>query len=305
MPSLPAMYRVRSFIEPRADLICLGYTTSSQWIRSGNQRPCDTFFPSIPFGVYRWVPNVSLSPIFRAFVADSDPEDFDPSILPTEVLNAIEADSFWCLSRLLDGIQDNYISAQPGIQRSVRRMAELVARIDGQCMLFTSLPLHADASDVKSPAFRPFRFAERGIYAIRISMDELSADAGNQRPKYHQNVGHLPGECRALYAAFHIPYVNRLSEAEGPDAFSQFHLYVCSAFLVRWSDKLRQMDFQVLFQLILSHHSAHKSCVEGIIMFLQSLPTQGWGDHEIEMLLSEAFVLNSIWQNAQSHFNAT
>lgn len=37
-------------------------------------------------------------------------------------------------------------------------------------------------------------------------------------------------------------------------------------------------------------------------MFLQSLPTQDWGDHEIEMLLSEAFVLNSIWHNAQSHF---
>jgi hypothetical protein len=46
-------------------------------------------------------------------------------------MNAVEADSFWCLSRLLDGIQDNYISAQPGIQRSVKRMAELVARIDG------------------------------------------------------------------------------------------------------------------------------------------------------------------------------
>ena len=41
---------------------------------------------------------------------------------------------------------------------------------------------------------------------------------------------------------------------------------------------------------------------QGIIMFLQSLPTQDWGDHEIELLLSEAFVLNSIWHNAQSHF---
>ena len=34
-------------------------------------------------------------------------------------------------------------------------------------------------------------------------------------------------------------------QSEGTDAFSQFHLYVCSAFLVRWSQKLRQMDFQV------------------------------------------------------------
>ena len=64
-------------------------------------------------------------------VADSNPEEFDPALLPTHVFHAIEADSFWCLSRLLDGIQDNYICAQPGIQRSVRRMAELVARIDG------------------------------------------------------------------------------------------------------------------------------------------------------------------------------
>lgn len=67
-------------------------------------------------------------------LTDSDPEHFDTSLLPTDVLNAVEADSFWCLSRLLDGIQDNYISAQPGIQRSVKRMAELVARIDGLCL---------------------------------------------------------------------------------------------------------------------------------------------------------------------------
>lgn len=33
--------------------------------------------------------------------------------------------------------------------------------------------------------------------------------------------------------------------AEGTDAFSQFHLYVCSAFLVKWSEKLQKMDFQV------------------------------------------------------------
>jgi TBC1 domain family member 2 len=58
-------------------------------------------------------------------------------------MNAVEADSFWCLSRLLDGIQDNYISAQPGIQRSVKRMAELVARIDGLLPCY----LHANATN--------------------------------------------------------------------------------------------------------------------------------------------------------------
>ena len=74
--------------------------------------------------------NLISSNLLSIVPADSDPESFDPSLLPESVLDAIEADSFWCLSRLLDGIQDNYISAQPGIQRSVRRMSELVARID-------------------------------------------------------------------------------------------------------------------------------------------------------------------------------
>ncbi|KAF8635225.1 hypothetical protein AX17_004000 [Amanita inopinata Kibby_2008] len=78
--------------------------------------------------------NDLVTPFFQVFLSayiDSDPELFDPSSLPKHVLDAVEADSFWCLSRLLDGIQDNYISQQPGIQRSVRRMSELVARIDG------------------------------------------------------------------------------------------------------------------------------------------------------------------------------
>lgn len=70
---------------------------------------------------------------------DSNPEEFDPSVLPPNVLNAIEADTFWCLSRLLDGIQDNYIATQPGIHRSVQRMAELVARIDGASLMLTVL----------------------------------------------------------------------------------------------------------------------------------------------------------------------
>src|SRR5579863_3674941 len=44
-----------------------------------------------------------------------------------------------------------------------------------------------------------------------------------------------------------------MRQAEGTDAFSQFHLYVCSAFLVRWSEKLREMDFQVCEGSHLAH----------------------------------------------------
>ncbi|OBZ71054.1 GTPase-activating protein gyp1 [Grifola frondosa] len=176
---------------------------------------------------------------------DSDPEDFDTALLPENVLSAVEADTFWCLSRLLDGIQDNYIATQPGIQRSVKRMAELVARIDAP------LAAHLEKENVE---FMQFAFRWMNCLLMR----EITV----------QNTIRMWDT-----------YL-----AEGPDAFSQFHLYVCSAFLVRWSKKLQEMDFQ------------------GIIMFLQSLPTQGWSDNEIEMLLSEAFVHYSTWHNAQSHF---
>ncbi|KAH8119261.1 RabGAP/TBC [Phellopilus nigrolimitatus] len=192
--------------------------------------------------------NDLVTPFFQVFLSayiTSDPEEFDPVRLPPSALSAVEADSFWCLSRLLDGIQDNYIFAQPGIQRSVKRMAELVARIDAP--LFA----HLQSENVE---FMQFAFRWMNCLLMR----EIS-----------------------------VKNTVRMWDtylAEGPDAFSQFHLYVCSAFLMNWSKKLQDMDFQ------------------GIIMFLQSLPTQNWGDHEIELLLSHAFVLNSTWQNAQSHF---
>jgi len=42
----------------------------------------------------------------------------------------LEADCFWCFSKLLDGIQDNYTFAQPGIQQRISSLKELISRID-------------------------------------------------------------------------------------------------------------------------------------------------------------------------------
>lgn len=66
-----------------------------------------------------------------AYISDSDVESgMDPGQLPKQVLDAVEADSFWCLTKLLDGIQDNYIAHQPGIQRQVASLRDLTTRID-------------------------------------------------------------------------------------------------------------------------------------------------------------------------------
>ena len=114
--------------------------------------------------------------------ADSDPEEFDIALLSDSVRTAVEADTFWCLSRLLDGIQDNYIAGQPGIQRSVKRMAELVARIDGA----SPVSMHICASVhrltvLSSYACSAFgsasRRGERGVHAVRVPVDELFVDA--------------------------------------------------------------------------------------------------------------------------------
>lgn len=66
-----------------------------------------------------------------AYITEGDIEfGMDPGQLPRAVLDAVEADSFWCLTKLLDGIQDNYIFAQPGIQRQVNALRDLTSRID-------------------------------------------------------------------------------------------------------------------------------------------------------------------------------
>jgi len=79
--------------------------------------------------------NDLVTPFWQVFlgtyITDLDIEEgMDPGQLPKAVLDAVEADSFWCLTKLLDGIQDNYIYAQPGIHRQVRALRDLTMRID-------------------------------------------------------------------------------------------------------------------------------------------------------------------------------
>lgn len=70
--------------------------------------------------------------ITKAGFLDVEPQHYDMDQMNEQVLSIIEADSFWCLSKLLDGIQDNYTFAQPGIQRQVAVLKELVSRIEGK-----------------------------------------------------------------------------------------------------------------------------------------------------------------------------
>lgn len=132
----------------------------------------------------------------------------DPGQLPKPVLDAVEADSFWCLTKLLDGIQENYIFAQPGIVRQVGALKDLTTRID------SGLAKHLQNEGVE---FMQFSFRWMNCLLMR----EFSV--------------------RCIIRMWDT----YLAEEQG---FSDFHLYVCAAFLVKWSEQLLKMDFQVQFQ---------------------------------------------------------
>lgn len=170
-------------------------------------------------------------------------EEFDPKNVPKDVMNAVEADTFWCLTKLLEGIQDNYIHAQPGIIRQVNELKDLINRIDSE--LYT----HLVNENVE---FIQFSFRWMNCLLMR----ELSV----------KNTIRM--------------WDTYLSEVNG---FSEFHVYVCAAFLVKWSDELRTMEFQ------------------DIMMFLQNLPTKEWDEKDIELLLSEAFIWQSLYKHATAH----
>ncbi|RFU36162.1 hypothetical protein B7463_g192, partial [Scytalidium lignicola] len=192
--------------------------------------------------------NDLVTPFWQVFLAnyitDSDVESgMDPGQLPKAVLDAVEADSFWCLTKLLDGIQDNYIFAQPGIQRQVAALRDLTARID------TGLAKHLQEEGVE---FIQFSFRWMNCLLMR----EISV----------KNTIRM--------------WDTYMAEEQG---FSEFHLYVCVAFLVKWSDKLMKMDFQET------------------MMFLQALPTRDWTEKDIELLLSEAFIWQSLFKGSASH----
>ena len=69
-----------------------------------------------------------------------------------------------------------------------------------------------------------------------------------------------------------------------PFGFSDFHLYVCAAFLVRYSkDLLKETDFQ------------------GLMLMLQNLPTKSMKANDIDLLTAEAYKLQVMFANSPNH----
>jgi hypothetical protein len=158
----------------------------------------------------------------------------------------VEADAYWCLTKLLDNIQDHYTFGQPGLQRMTLRLEDLVHRLDNE--------LHA-------------HFMEQGVLYQFFSTRWMNC---------------------ALLRELPLRSIMRLWDtyfAEEAAGFENFHVYVCVVLLKTYKDVIVRMEFQ------------------DILLFLQNLPTADWGEEEVEPILSQAFILSTLFDNSPSHLS--
>ncbi|XP_058984540.1 TBC1 domain family member 22B [Musca domestica] len=160
--------------------------------------------------------NDLVTPFFIVFLQENLPpgtdiEKFNMDSLSVEIRDAIEADAFWCLSKFLDCIQDNYIFAQLGIQEKVNQLKDLIQRIDGN--------LHR-------------HLQQHGVDYLQFSFRWMNNLLTRELP---------------LHCTIRL-WDTYLAESDG---FALFHLYVCAAFLLHWKEQLmQQVDFQGLLLLL-------------------------------------------------------
>jgi len=158
--------------------------------------------------------NDLVVPFFVVFLSDhidEAVETYDVNKVPKDVLDSVEADTFWCMTRLLNGIQDNYTFAQPGIQMKVKALSDLISRIDE--------PMH---NHIKQHNIDYLQFTFRWMNNLLMREFPL----------------------RCLIRLWDTYW----SE---PDGFAIFHLYVCAALLKKFSKEISHMfDFQTLMHFL-------------------------------------------------------
>jgi TBC1 domain family member 2 len=92
-----------------------------------------------------------------------------------------------------------------------------------------------------------------------------------------------------LLREFHLRCIPRLWDTylAEKSGFEDFHVYVCAAFLCQFSSDLQTMPF------------------DGLFGFFQDMPTSAWTDTEVEMLLSQAYVLSTLFGGSEAHLANT
>lgn len=114
----------------------------------------------------------------------------------------IEADSYWCFKKMMDNIQTNYISGQPGLQNMLNIMEEIVKLVD------IELWKHLRKCDI---SYIQFCFRWMNCFLMREFSIKLII--------------------RLWDSYFSLN-----------DSFNFFHLFVCACVLLNFSEKIKQTN---------------------------------------------------------------
>lgn len=144
--------------------------------------------------------NDLVTPFYSVFLNSADPTGLSESDR-----FGIEADTFWCLSNLLDTIQDSYTFNQSGIYRQVSLLREISLRMDPQLV-----------NHLESEGVQFIQFAFRWMNCLLLREFRLST-------------------IQRLWDTY---------LSEGTDGFKTFHPYICAAFLLKWRRELQVLEFQ-------------------------------------------------------------
>ena len=80
--------------------------------------------------------NDLAAPLILVFLAEYQKEPYPDNIyditesnlkeIDEKDLISVEADTFWCLTKIIDDIQDNYTELQPGVHKIINKMKKLI-----------------------------------------------------------------------------------------------------------------------------------------------------------------------------------
>ena len=142
---------------------------------------------------------------------DIDINEKELEVLSDNILFEIEADSYWCFKKMMDNIQTNYISDQPGLQLMMNITEEIVKLVD------PALYSHLRKLDVK---YLQFSFRWMNCYLMR----EFSLK---------------------LIVRLWDTYFSMI------ETFNFFHLFVCACLLLNYSEQIKNMtEFQEIIMFL-------------------------------------------------------
>ncbi|KAJ9533728.1 hypothetical protein QJQ45_026813 [Haematococcus lacustris] len=157
--------------------------------------------------------NDLVTPFLAVFLAEHLPGSLDSwhaGQLTEDVVLSVEADCYWCLCKLVEGIQDHYTYAQPGIQRTVFQLQALAMEMEPEL----TRRLLAEKLDF-------IQFAWRWVNCLLVR--------------------ELP-----FHLAFRL-WDTYLSEGYRLD---EYLVQVCAAFLAHWRSALLPLEFQEMIMFL-------------------------------------------------------